>query len=117
MERIVKKTINGNEYEFYNEYQNCYDGFNHRTVLFKNGNKLNESKVHYINRTWESYCYQSVMKKSVNIEIEWLTDRIKEKFKTEKGYKKITKNRKEEFDNYLNSYANYIELKELYKAL
>lgn len=116
MER-VKKIINDTEYEFFNEFQDCRDGFNHRTILFKNGHKLNESKVHYINRTWESYAYQSVMKKSVNIEIEYLINRIKEKFKTEKGYQKITKNRKDEFDNYLNSYTNYIELKELYNTL
>lgn len=36
-------------------FQNCRCGFNHVAVLMFNGEVINTNKVHYINRTWESY--------------------------------------------------------------
>jgi len=42
------------------------DGFRHRATLVLNGKEVDETTVHYINRTWESYEFQSVMEKLVD---------------------------------------------------
>ena len=36
-------------------------GFSHNAVAYVNGEEVT-AKCSYINRTWESYCYQSVLK-------------------------------------------------------
>jgi hypothetical protein len=41
------------------------DGFNHFATLYIDGQEVETAKVHYINRTWESYEFQSVMEKLV----------------------------------------------------
>jgi hypothetical protein len=48
------------------EYKKMRDGFNHYATLFHDGHPWQTEKVHYINRTWESYDYQSVMQKLVD---------------------------------------------------
>jgi hypothetical protein len=42
------------------------DGFNHFATLYVDGVERETVKVHYINRTWESYEFQSVMQKLVD---------------------------------------------------
>jgi len=41
------------------------DGFNHFATLYINGVEDVATKVHYINRTWESYDYQSAIRQAV----------------------------------------------------
>ncbi len=47
------------------EYKKARDGFNHVAVLIVNGNTVDKVRVHYINRTWESYKFQSVMERLI----------------------------------------------------
>lgn len=47
-------------------YRKMRDGFNHYAVLYVDGVPVDEAKVHYINRTWEAYDYQSVMQSLVS---------------------------------------------------
>jgi hypothetical protein len=56
----------GDNIEIVAEYKNARDGFNHVAKLYINGVLVDETKTHYINRTWESYEYQSVMQELVN---------------------------------------------------
>jgi hypothetical protein len=42
------------------------DGFNHFAILYIDGIEVDSAKVHYINRTWESYEFQSVMQKLID---------------------------------------------------
>ena len=62
---IRRKKVNNNNWEFVNEFVNKRDGFNHKTTLFKNGCQWLTYSVHYINRTWESYDYQSCMRGAI----------------------------------------------------
>ena len=39
-------------------YEDCRDGFNHRGRVVGEGI---EAKIHYINRTWELYEFQSIL--------------------------------------------------------
>jgi hypothetical protein len=41
-------------------------GFKHTAVLCCNSSRVYETKVCYLNRTWESYEYQSVLHKAIN---------------------------------------------------
>ena len=41
------------------------DGFNHFATLYNRRSADDEVKVHYINRTWESYEFQSVLYRAV----------------------------------------------------
>ena len=43
------------------EHVNKRIGFNHVAYLYRNGFLLNTEKIHYTNRTWEAYTYQSVL--------------------------------------------------------
>lgn len=44
------------------EYQSGRYGFNHIGKIFYKGRLINTIKLHYINRTWEEYTYQSLLK-------------------------------------------------------
>ena len=58
------------------EQKKARDGFNHVAILLLDGNVADRARAHYINRTWESYEFQSVMEK--------LIDKTKALPKTEK---------------------------------
>jgi len=47
-------------------YGDSRDGFNHFATLYINGVEVEQVKVHYINRTWESYEFQSAMEKLID---------------------------------------------------
>jgi hypothetical protein len=46
--------------------ENARDGFRHRATLLLNGSEADSTTVHYINRTWEAYEFQTVMQKLVD---------------------------------------------------
>ena len=56
--------------EFLNNYGATRNGFYHKSKLYLNGELLSEARASYLNRTWESYRYQSVMKQAVRNAIE-----------------------------------------------
>jgi len=47
-------------------YWDARDGFNHFATLYVDGVEKETTKIHYINRTWELYEFQSVMKQLVD---------------------------------------------------
>lgn len=117
--KVVKKIINGNEYEFFNNSRGNYSGFVHETNLFKNGIFLADNKIQYYNRTWEVYTYQSVMKGLVYNLMENLKEKYKNDYKAEHGIKRLTAQKKEQMlENFENDTpVEYAELKELYDSL
>lgn len=93
---IRKFNIDGKEVEFVNACRCTRSGFAHDTTLFINGCQYETATCHYLNRTWERYTYQTVMRRAVyNLE-EYRENRLTERFKTEKGYAKLTAKRKVE---------------------
>ena len=77
--------------KFINTVKNIRNGFYHKTELYIDSEFILECKCNYINRTWESYPYQSVMKQALYnaIEIEILRE------KNLKGIKRLTKQLRE----------------------
>lgn len=110
-------TKSGNEYEFFNEAGDTRYGFYHKSKLFINGCLVDTNKCNYLNRTWESYRFQTSMRGCIynlqNERREYLLD----EFKGIRGYKKLTAKRAEEFEMILKADEKYNELEEVYEAL
>ena len=77
--------------EFKNSYGSTKSGFYHKTELYIDSEFILECKCNYINRTWESYPYQSVMKDALYNAIE--SEILREK--NLKGIKRLTKQLRE----------------------
>lgn len=95
---LKKFKISGKAVEFVNSYRNTSSGFAHDTTMFIDNVRTEQATCHYVNRTWERYTYQSVM---INAVYQLLHSReayLKDQFKHDKGYSKITKNRQAELD-------------------
>jgi len=45
------------------ETTNTRDGFRHNAILFRNGERVTKTGISYLNRTWESYEYESVLER------------------------------------------------------
>ena len=56
-----------NQYSITCESKGTRSGFKHEAVLFNNGHEIGRNKICYLNRTWESYEYESVIKKIINV--------------------------------------------------
>ena len=98
---IKKFKINNMEIEFVNESLSTRNGFKHVTNMFINGCKYGTNTCHYLNRTWERYRYQTVMRGCVcNIRDARVED-LKSIFKSENGYKNLTAKRAVEFKRYI----------------
>lgn len=65
MEIKEKKTQSGVTWRFVNEYEDTRTGFNHKTTIFRGAYEYGSYKVHYINRTWEMYSYQTSMRSGI----------------------------------------------------
>ena len=77
--------------EFKNSYGKTRSGFCHKTELYIDSKFILECKLSYLNRTWESYPYQSVMKQALYNAIE--REILREK--NLKGIKRLTKQLRE----------------------
>ena len=108
-------TING--YTFQCKYNLTRSGFSHVCTLIKDGELLSEAKSNYLNRTWERYTYQSVMREAVwKLIIQKEKDFLNE-YKKEKGLGILSKDRKREVLAIFYSQPEIKELEELIKNL
>jgi len=106
----MKTTINNNTYEFVNESFNNYRNWGHKTKLYKNNELISEGKCIYLNRTWESYPYQTVMGVTIGNLIDEEIKEIVSNYKESKGIKRLSKSIKEEL---ISEYKLYSELEQL----
>lgn len=100
---IRKFTVGDYDYEFVCESGNTRNGFYHKASLFKSNKdsswKIAESKVNYLNRTWESYRYQTAMSNALYDYSNERYERLLKDFKNSRGYAKMTQKRYDEFHN------------------
>ena len=52
------------------EWKDKNDGFKHVATLYKDNKKLFKTTVNYINRTWESYDFESILKQVVDLQFK-----------------------------------------------
>jgi len=62
------------------KWDNRRNGFKHTATLMRNGYEVDNAKVLYINRTWESFEYQTVIRSLLDQTTE-LTDKEKKRFR------------------------------------
>lgn len=79
-------------FEFVNTFESTRNGFNHKSEMRywnmeTSGNMYWTEKVHYINRTWETYRYRTAMIKTVDRAMKFYKRvKLREKFLDEFGY-------------------------------
>lgn len=98
-------------------FQKCRDGFNHVGILICDGVTVRTAKVHYINRTWESYDGQTARQKVTKEEINVFEDWAKSLAKRETGKNWRSQDTKKAYQNILAGSSKYQELKKHYESL
>lgn len=76
------------------EWKKTRNGFKHEATLLKNGSEIDRTKINYLNRTWESFEFKSVVEKLLD-KTEALTERKKDNFLTRASDKAHEETRKE----------------------
>ena len=114
---LRKIKIDGKEVEFANQFRGTRSGFAHDTTMFIDGRRVAEHTCHYLNRTWERYTYQTVMKCAVDEVIEKEMAYLKERFLRVNGYKKMTAQRKAEFEAECKQNPNLAFYEKIYAEL
>ena len=66
-----------NVYNIVCNWKNTRNGFKHTANLCKNGFSVYETKICYLNRTWERFEYESILKKVIE---NYFENKEKEKF-------------------------------------
>ena len=92
---------------FINHWRKTRSGFAHDTSLYINGRPICDATCNYLNRTWEWYRYQTVMLEAAQKAGDDLYKRELPYFKRKNQYDKLTAKRKQEFESYLNTLADY----------
>ena len=87
--------------EFKNSARNTRGGFAHDTQMFIDGILEMTNSAHYINRTWESYAFQSVMRQAVYLRIEEERNKLVNEWKATNNKQRISKDVKESLTNEL----------------
>lgn len=108
------KSFFDGKYTFQNTSGNTRNGFYHKSTLLKHGYQYAEAKVNYLNRTWESYTFQTSMIRAVEDLIESAKLSIVESYKYNNNLSRVSKAKKEEL--YAQS-AEIAELNELMNQL
>ena len=109
--------INGKEYTFECAYREVQNGFSHDCKFYCDNTLLGKTTCHYLNRTWERYEYQQVMLTVCHNVMGRKIRCAKKEFLNERGYKIMTRNRTEEFYNYLDGISEITELCEIFDSL
>ena len=91
-------TANGKEFVFFCESSWTRNGFKHVATLVdcKTWRTLGKATMHYLNRTWEEYTYQSVCLKIARSLYDEEHTRLVDEWKESHGYKRMTQKRKDE---------------------
>lgn len=113
---LRRESINGKEFLFVNEHASTRNGFKHTSTLFINGYEYQKSTCHYINRTWENYAYQTVMLYAIEELKNELYERALQVYKSKNNISRLTKTKREDFENNHLPQTNgglYNELNEL----
>ena len=108
---------NGAEYRFINEWRNTSSGFKHTTEVFRDDSYLTNRSNHYLNRTWESYQFQSVMRNAINDLLGWMLKEYLEAYKEEHDIKRWNEALKEEVTQACKQQDRWKEYQELLNRL
>ena len=104
------KKIN-DRFSFVNEAKNTRNGFSHKSTLFQNDVNIGSGSCQYLNRTWESYRFQTSMKECVHNIIKEEHNYLIDRFKIDFNKNRTTKQEKDDL------FATSERIKELNELL
>ena len=64
------------KFEIKNSSRSRRGGFSHDSILYFDGVQINKTSVHYYNRTWESYPFQTSMRRVLEDMIEYNMNQV-----------------------------------------
>lgn len=114
---IRTKVINGNKWQFVNESWSTSYSWGHRTIVFKNGYEMVEHKCKYINRTWESYTYETCMLCAIDEIEETEKNRFINDYKYQNNIDRFKKGQKDEVIKMFEETEKAKELKALKEVI
>ena len=113
--RIVCKS--GRVYNIVNEYWETSRAWGHKSTLVAPWGEVESRKVKYLNRTWESYKYQTCMSGLLNSILENdLKDYITRE-KENKGITRLSKEIRAELEQEWNNNSYIQDLKEIQERI
>ncbi|MGL5689737.1 MAG: hypothetical protein ACRDD8_02860 [Bacteroidales bacterium] len=113
----MKFTVNNREFEFLCYSKSTRNGFKHECDLFIDGRRFTSAKINYLNRTWENYEYQSVMKIAIDQVIASAEEHAKFQVKNELGVLRMTKKANEMLSERMNDNQLVVDCREILKQL
>lgn len=110
----MKRTVTtkaGNVYEFINESWSRSGRWGHKSILYLNDRYIDDNKVTYLNRTWESYPFQSCMKDLIYKRIKIMLEDFIDTYKLDLGIKRLPNGKRAELE------VEFKQQSELYEVL
>ena len=89
----------------------------HRVVLFENGREIDEAKIRYYNRTWESYTYETCMLCSIDDIEETEKNKFINDYKYQNNIDRFKKGQKDEVIKMFEETEKAKELKALKEVI
>lgn len=117
MEIRTKKCKSGNVWQLVNESWSNSNGWGHKTNVIRNGYDFGEHKVKYLNRTWESYTYQTCMSGAISTIYEDELNRYIENYKYNNDIARFKKGQKDEVIKMFEETEIAKDIQEIRKAI
>ena len=111
--KLVKFNENGNDIMFVCDSRNTRHGFAHDATMFINDCDYATAHCYYLNRTWESWNYQSACLSACRDALERHENVVKSYYKASNGIKRMTAKRNVELQRMIDA----DEEVQLYKAI
>lgn len=114
---IIEFEVGGHAIKFQCDARKNGMGFIHRATMFVDGIECNKGSVQYYNRTWESWCYQSVCLQRCSAVIESRTAQLKSEYRREHGLSAVRGAHKEELQKIIDADSYVILMKKVKEHL
>lgn len=98
--KSYKMTIEGKELEFVCEAADTRNGFKHTAVLYIDGRRAGAHTCYYLNRTWESYAYQTTCRAIAYEKLDAAVDDVRREWMDARGYKRLSAGRRAEWERF-----------------
>ena len=105
--------ISGARFEAICNYWEDSHAWGHKVELYEDGRPVAFKRVRYYNCTWETYIYQNAILCAIDKLLFSAKVKCLAAFKSEREYKRLTTERRREFDEYMthcDELQKYIQL-------
>ena len=111
------KTIKIKDFTFICTSKNTRNGFKHKAQMLINETFVSEATQHWVNRTWESFTYQSVIENCVQNYIAQIEYGIETNYRNENNVIRKTKKHSEKLNELFNQNSEIKEAKKILKLI